>query len=304
MITNTSNYVVCFGEVLWDIFPSGSRAGGAPFNVAYNLFKMGIDSKMLSRIGDDELGHRLLNQIKDWGITTDFIQIDAEKPTGTVLADFDEHGEAVYEIVKEVAWDYIESLPEHKNLIQNSEAFVFGSLITRSETSQNTLLELLEYSKFRVFDVNFRPPFIDFEFIKKLLHKADLVKMNKAELRTILEHLGEDYIDEDTGIHYLQTYFTLNEIVLTKGSKGARYFVGNTAYNFPAVHIEIEDTVGSGDSFLAGFLSKRIQGRSPEEIMKQATSLGAFITSKSGACPDYTYDEFRAFREKNSCRIS
>jgi fructokinase len=128
--------------------------------------------------------------------------------------------------------------------------------------------------------------------------------MNKAELRTILEHLGEDYIDEDTGIHYLQTYFTLNEIVLTKGSKGARYFVGNTAYNFPAVHIEIEDTVGSGDSFLAGFLSKRIQGRSPEEIMKQATSLGAFITSKSGACPDYTYDEFRAFREKNSCRIS
>ncbi|MBE4948947.1 carbohydrate kinase family protein [Chryseobacterium culicis] len=304
MITNTSNYVVCFGEVLWDIFPSGSRAGGAPFNVAYNLFKMGIDSKMLSRIGDDELGHRLLNQIKDWGITTDFIQIDAEKPTGTVLADFDEHGEAVYEIVKEVAWDYIESLPEHQNLIQNSEAFVFGSLITRSETSQNTLLELLEYSKFRVFDVNFRPPFIDFEFIKKLLHKADLVKMNKAELRTILEHLGEDYIDEDTGIHYLQTYFTLNEIVLTKGSKGARYFVGNTAYNLPAVHIEIEDTVGSGDSFLAGFLSKRIQGRSPEEIMKQATSLGAFITSKSGACPDYTYDEFRAFREKNSCRIS
>lgn len=304
MITNTSNYVVCFGEVLWDIFPSGSRAGGAPFNVAYNLFKMGIDSKMLSRIGDDELGHRLLNQIKDWGITTDFIQIDAEKPTGTVLADFDEHGEAVYEIVKEVAWDYIESLPEHQNLIQNSEAFVFGSLITRSETSQNTLLELLEYSKFRVFDVNFRPPFIDFEFIKKLLHKADLVKMNKAELRTILEHLGEDYIDEDTGIHSLQTYFTLNEIVLTKGSKGARYFVGNTAYNFPAVHIEIEDTVGSGDSFLAGFLSKRIQGRSPEEIMKQATSLGAFITSKSGACPDYTYEEFRAFREKNSCRIS
>lgn len=304
MITNKSNYVVCFGEVLWDIFPSGSRAGGAPFNVAYNLFKMGIDSKMLSRIGNDELGYHLLNQIKDWGITTDFIQVDKDKATGTVLADFDEHGEAVYNIVKEVAWDYIESLPEHKDLIQNSEAFVFGSLITRSEASQNTLLELLEYSKFRVFDVNFRPPFIDFEFIKKLLHKADLVKMNKAELRKIFEFLGEEYIDEDNSIRHLQVYFNLNEIVLTKGSKGARYFVGNSAYNFPAVHIEIADTVGSGDSFLAGFLSKRIQGRSPEEIMKQATSLGAFITSKSGACPDYTYEEFKVFREKNSCKTS
>lgn len=304
MITNKYNYVVCFGEVLWDIFPTGSRAGGAPFNVAYNLFKMGIDAKMLSRIGNDELGHRLLNQIKDWGITTEFIQVDQEKATGTVIADFDEHGEAVYDIVKEVAWDYIQPLPEHKELIQNSEAFVFGSLITRNKTSQNTLLELLDYSKFRVFDVNFRPPFIDFEFIKKLLHKADLVKMNKAELRTILEYLGEDYVDEDTSIRHLQAYFNLNEIVLTKGSKGARYFVGNTAYDFPAVHIEIADTVGSGDSFLAGFLSKRIQGRSPEEIMKQATSLGAFITSKSGACPDYTYEEFRTFRENNSCKTS
>lgn len=304
MITNQSNYAVCFGEVLWDIFPSGSRAGGAPFNVAYNLFKMGIDTKMLSRIGNDQLGHQLLNQIEDWGITTDFIQIDQEKATGTVLADFDEHGEAKYDIVQEVAWDYIRALPEHKELIQHSEAFVFGSLVTRSEASQNTLLELLEYSKFKVFDVNFRPPFINFEFIKKLLHKADLVKMNKAELRTILEYLGEDYIDEDTSIRHIQTYFNLNEIVLTKGSKGARYFVGDTAYNFPAVHIEIADTVGSGDSFLAGFLSKRILGKSPEEIMKQATALGAFITSKSGACPDYTYEDFKAFSEENSCKTS
>ncbi|WP_241285564.1 carbohydrate kinase family protein [Chryseobacterium arthrosphaerae] len=304
MITNKINNVVCFGEVLWDIFPSGSRAGGAPFNVAYNLFKMGLNTKMLSRIGNDELGHRLLSQIQDWGITTEFIQVDHEKATGTVLAGFDEHGEAVYEIVQEVAWDYIQPLPEHRKLIENSEAFVFGSLITRNEASQNTLLELLEYSKFRVFDVNFRPPFINFEFIKKLLHKADLVKMNKAELRTILEYLGEEYINEETGIRHLQTYFNLNEIVLTKGSKGARYFVGKAAYNFPAVHIDIADTVGSGDSFLAGFLSKRIQGSSPEEIMRQATSLGAFITSKPGACPDYTYEEFKAFREKNSCTIS
>ncbi|WP_284463624.1 carbohydrate kinase [Chryseobacterium sp.] len=304
MNTNKFNYVVCFGEVLWDIFPSGSRAGGAPFNVAYNLFKMGIDTKMLSRIGNDQLGHQLINQIDQWGITTDFIQVDQERPTGTVLADFDEHGEAQYEIVKEVAWDYIEALPKHKELIQNSKAFVFGSLIARNEASKKTLLELLEHSKFRIFDVNFRPPFIDFEFIKKLLYKADLVKMNKAELRTILEFLGVDYIDEDTSIRHLQDYFNLNEIILTKGSKGARYFVGSTSYNFPAVHIEIADTVGSGDSFLAGFLSKRIQGRSPEEIMKQATSLGAFITSKSGACPDYTYEEFRTFRENNCCKTS
>lgn len=298
-MNNNKSYTVCFGEVLWDIFPAGSRAGGAPFNVAYNLDKMGVEVQMISKIGKDKLGNELLNQIKSWDISTDYIQIDEEKPTGTVIANFDEHGEAHYDIVENVAWDNIQITPEHKELIKNSEAFVFGSLIARSEESRNTLLELVELSKFRVFDVNFRPPFIDFELIKTLLHKAHLVKMNKAELRTIIEFLDEEYIDEDNSIKHIQNYFDLNEIVLTKGSKGARYFVGNENYTFSAVSIEITDTVGSGDSFLAGFLSKRIKGRSPHEIMKQAVSLGAFITSKSGACPDYCYDDFKSFREEH-----
>ncbi|WDF45875.1 carbohydrate kinase [Chryseobacterium sp. KACC 21268] len=296
---NNKSYAVCFGEVLWDIFPSGSRAGGAPFNVAYNLDKMDVDVKMITKIGNDTLGNDLLKQIKSWNISTEYIQIDEEKPTGTVIASFDEHGEAHYDIVNDIAWDHIKICPEHRELIENAEAFVFGSLIARNEESKNTLLRLIEFAKFRVFDVNFRPPFIDFDLVKTLLGKADLVKMNKAELRQIIEFLDKEYIDENSSIKYLQNYFNMNEIVLTKGSKGARYFVGDKSYDFSAVSIEVNDTVGSGDSFLAGFLSKRIQGKTPDEIMKQAVALGAFITSKSGACPDYTYEEFKSFREEH-----
>lgn len=296
---NNKSYAVCFGEVLWDIFPTGTRAGGAPFNVAYNLDKMNVEVQMITSIGNDKLGRDLLKQIDSWNISTDFIQINEEKPTGTVIANFDEHGEAHYDIVNNVAWDRIKISPKHRELVENAEAFVFGSLIARNEESKNTLLQLIEFAKFRVFDVNFRPPFIDFDLVKTLLGKVDLVKMNKAELRQIIEFLDKDYIDEDSSIKYLQTYFDLNEIVLTKGSKGARYFVGDKSYTFSAVSIEVNDTVGSGDSFLAGFLSKRIHGKTPDEIMKQAVALGAFITSKSGACPDYTYEEFKSFREKN-----
>lgn len=299
---NNNLKAVCFGEVLWDIFPSGTRAGGAPFNVAYNLDKMGVVVQMISKVGDDELGSQLLKKIESWDISADYIQTDNEKATGTVMARFDDHGEAHYDIVDNVAWDHINILPEHQKLIENSDAFVFGSLIARNEKSKKTLLTLLEFSKFRVFDVNFRPPFIDFELIKTLLHKADLVKMNKAELRMIVEFLGEEYIDEDISVKHIQNYFDLNEIVLTKGSKGARYFVGNENYTFSAVSIEVQDTVGSGDSFLAGFLSMRIQGRTPEEIMTQAVSLGAFITSKSGACPDYSYEEFQSFQREHYCQ--
>lgn len=299
MNIKNNKYAVCFGEILWDIFPTGERAGGAPFNVAYNLDKMGLDVQMISKIGNDDLGNELISQLKKWNIPTDFIQVDGEKPTGTVLATFDEHGEAHYDIINDVAWDHIKILQDHQELVENSAAFVFGSLIGRNEESRNTLLQLIEYSQFRVFDVNFRPPYVDFELVKTLLGKADLVKMNKAELRQIIAFLGEDFIDEDQSIQHIRNYFDLNEIVLTKGSKGARYFVGNEDYTFPAVAIEVNDTVGSGDSFLAGFLSKRIEGGSPEEIMRQAVSLGAFITSRSGACPDYSYQELKTFREEH-----
>lgn len=299
MNIKNNKYAVCFGEILWDIFPTGERAGGAPFNVAYNLDKMGLDVQMISKIGNDDLGNELISQLKKWNIPTDFIQVDDEKPTGTVIATFDEHGEAHYDIINDVAWDHIKILQDHQELVENSAAFVFGSLIGRNEESRNTLLQLIEYSQFRVFDVNFRPPYVDFELVKTLLGKADLVKMNKAELRQIIAFLGEDFIDEDQSIQHIRNYFDLNEIVLTKGSKGARYFVGNEDYTFPAVAIEVNDTVGSGDSFLAGFLSKRIEGGSPEEIMRQAVSLGAFITSRSGACPDYSYQELKTFREEH-----
>lgn len=290
-------YVVCFGEVLWDIFPQGTRAGGAPFNAAYNISKMGTDVKMLSRIGNDELGEKLTHQINTWGLTTDYIQVDKEHPTSTVIAKIDEENEATYDIVNHVAWDYIDFLPEHEELISNAEAFVFGSLSARNPKSRETLLKLLKFAKLKIFDVNFRPPFIDLELIKELLFQADIVKMNKAEMRQIMQFFSEEYKSEDESAAFIQNHFNIKEIVLTKGSKGARYFVGDQNYGFSAVPIEIADTVGSGDAFLAGFISKRVQLKSPEEIMKEAISLGAFITSKSGACPDYEYEEFEKFKK-------
>lgn len=296
---NTSPYVVCFGEILWDIFPDYQRAGGAPFNVAYHLSKMGYDVKMLSRIGYDDLGDRLISRLSDWNITSEYIQIDPHQPTSTVMATFDENNEASYEIVSNIAWDFIEELPSHKDLLAHAEAFVFGSLCARSETTRKTLLQLLEYPKLKVFDVNFRPPFIDTQLICDLLAKANIVKLNKAELKQILEFLNHIYTDEEEGVQFLQHTFNIPELILTKGSKGAKYFVGNREYAYGAVPIKIGDTVGSGDSFLAGFLSKRLAGNSPEEIMKQAVSLGAFITSKNGACPEYTQKEFLNFRKQH-----
>jgi fructokinase len=294
--------IACFGEVLWDLFPGkDKRAGGAPFNVAYNLFKMGIDARMISSVGNDGLGIEIISKITGWGISTDSIQVNNNQPTSTVVATFDEHKEAHYDIVTGVAWDFIKTLPADKALISTADALVFGSLATRGEQSRNTLFSLIESSTFNVFDINLRKPHYDMDVIRDLLHKSQVAKFNKAELLLLLESLGKDYTSEEDAINYLHDTFNLPEIIVSKGSKGALYAVNGSFHLYPAVHITVEDTVGSGDAFLAGFLSKRFEkGASVNDIMQQAVSLGAFITSKEGACPEYVLNEFEAFKSQSA----
>lgn len=293
------NKIACFGEVLWDIFPGGQRrAGGAPFNVAYHLFKMGVDAHMISSVGADELGAELLQKIKNWNIPTGGIQVNSAYPTSTVVAALDENNDAHYEIVENVAWDYITVRPEDQQLLGTTDALVFGSLVTRHEKSRNTLFELMEASAYNVFDINLRPPHYEVKVIKDLLYKTQLAKFNKAELRMMLDFLGKSYSTENDSVRYLQDTFDLPEIIVSKGSKGALYAHGDNFYLCPAIAIEVKDTVGSGDSFLAGFLSKRFEkGAEAADIMQQAVSLGAFITAREGACPEYSLADFIGFRD-------
>lgn len=295
------NKIACFGEVLWDVFPGGQRrAGGAPFNVAYHLFKMGIDAEMISSVGDDEPGYALLQQIKNWNMSTEGIQVNPMHPTSKVIASIDENNEAHYDIVENVAWDFIEVRTTDQGLLKRTDALVFGSLATRNEQSRRTLFELIEVSSYNVFDINLRPPHYDVRVIKDLLHKTQLAKFNKAELRMMLDFLGKPYRTEQDGVKYLQDTFDMREVIISKGSKGAIYANDDDFYLYPTVPITVKDTVGSGDSFLAGFLSKRFEkGATAHEIMRQAVSLGAFVTAREGACPAYKLEDFITFRDEH-----
>lgn len=293
--------VACFGEVLWDIFPGGNtRAGGAPFNVAYHLTKMGVNTYMISSVGNDDLGEKLINKITAWNISTQGIQITKDHPTSQVIATMDEHNEAHYEIVEHVAWDYIKCLPADQEKLTQMDALVFGTLAARNKISRNTLFELIEASRYTIYDINLRPPHYDISTIRELLEKTQLAKFNKAELKMMLDFLGKPYKDERDSIRYIQDAFDIREVIVSKGSKGALYACENTIYDYPAIPIQIKDTVGSGDSFLAGFISKRLeQNTSAHDIMTNAISLGAYVTSNEGACPDYELNDFNKFKEVN-----
>ena len=299
--------MVCFGEVLWDVFPDGTKKpGGAPMNVAYNLQQLGVDCTMISRVGDDANGQELLDQLRSWGMTTDYIEKDNQHPTSTVGLVLDEHNDASYTIFEDVAWDYIPLLEKYKAKVQESEVLVFGSLAMRNEVSYQTLMELVKLAKVKVLDINLRLPHFDLEKATNVLAEIDILKLNKAELNFLIEALEVDIeADEHLRARYIQQRFGIAEIVLTKGSKGANYYRNGSQLHQDAYKITITDTVGSGDAFFAGFLASRFDSNTSSDaatIMDMAMATGAFITTKEGACPPYTLTELLDFQAKNTTR--
>lgn len=280
--------IICYGEVLWDKLSFGLRPAGAPLNVAYHLKKMGVQSYIISRVGNDILGEELLKRIKKWGVDGTFCLVDNNFSTGKVIAKGDAlFKEVSYEIMEPVAWDLIAVEKELSKMIKKTDGFVFQSLTARNEISRKTLHSLLEYSCYKIFDVNLRPPFYSEQIIKELLEKSDIVKMSVSELYEIVSWFHSGKFSEEEAVCFLKECFNLKEILITKGSYGASYYGIEKLYERWGITIKVKDTIGSGDSFLAGFLAKKINGNSSEEAIEQAITMGAFVASKEGSCPFY-----------------
>src|SRR5947208_594606 len=212
--------VVCFGETLWDMLPTGKQAGGAPMNVAYHLQKLGKNPAVISRTGNDDLGRQLIETLEAKNICTEYFQIDGQKPTSVVQAEIRDGHEVVYTILKDVAWDYIEYSDELAALVSNAEYFVFGSLATRSSQTRDTLLKLLPFAKNKVLDINLRPPFFNRQTIEMLLTHANIVKLNLAELELITGWFSP-LTSETERIQLLKDRFDLDVVIVTCGAKGA-----------------------------------------------------------------------------------
>lgn len=299
MLPFSSHPVVCFGETLWDFLPDGKQPGGAPMNVAYHLGKLGKNPAVISRIGNDELGKELLLVMKEKGIDSTYVQTDDALPTSTVVARLKDGHEMVYDIVQNVAWDNI--MPEDRlgELVKNADYFVFGSLAARSAATRATLFQLLEVAKIKVLDINLRAPHYSRELIETLLSKADIVKVNEAELKLISEWF-QPYNNDEDAIAFLQEQFSIQMVIVTKGAEGALFKAGHALYSHEGYQVMVADTVGSGDSFLAGIIFQLLDHIPHPHILDFANKLGAFITTQKGACPVYQLNEVTtaAFRRR------
>lgn len=287
--------VVCFGEVLFDVFPTHKKIGGAPLNVALRLASLGVNAQIISRIGNDEIGKELLNFIKENGVSTNTIQIDDSFSTGEVLVQLDKKGSASYTINYPVAWDKIECNPEVESVVKKADAFVYGSLVCRDLISFNTLLELINYAKYKIFDVNLRAPFYTKEVLIRLMLQSDFIKFNDDELYEISAFLNSPYYSLEQNILFIAEYTNTNHICITKGSHGAVLYYNEKMYYNSGYKIDVVDTVGSGDSFLAALLCKLLSNDDPQNAIDFACAMGALVAKNEGANPKISEKEIRTF---------
>jgi fructokinase len=286
--------VVCFGEILWDVLPTGEEAGGAPMNVAYHLTKHGINTALISRIGSDDRGKQLMEILQSHGVVTDYIQSDPVYQTGVVYARPGINHEMTYEIVQPVAWDFIEWNEDIQKLVEQARFFVHGSLGARSEISRNSLLSLIECSQKRVFDINIRPPHFDKKLALQLLRGVHILKLNESELSLLAEWYG-DYSTMVEQIKIVQDELDIPFVIVTRGEHGAMINAQGSIYEHPGYKVLVADTVGSGDAFLAGFLYQTLEGAHVQQALNFACACGALVASYAGACPNYQVSEIKQF---------
>src|SRR5687767_810950 len=118
--------VIGVGEILWDLLPEGKSLGGAPANFAFVSNALGDHGFVLSRVGADDSGREMLNELKARNLSPDFIQVDAKNPTGSALVEL-ENGQPNYEITEPVAWDYLELTDDWREIARKADAVCFGS---------------------------------------------------------------------------------------------------------------------------------------------------------------------------------
>jgi fructokinase len=280
----TTADVLCVGEVLWDSLPEGLLLGGAPFNVACHLRATGANVSMVSRIGADRLGDEVIRRAKRYGVATELIQVDAGLPTGFVRVNVDDAGNPSYEIIAPAAWDAIESSETLLSRAAKARAIVFGTLAQRGETSRRTIQRLWDSRALMVFDVNLRPPFEDVQIVKRSLERADVVKLSEDELTRIAGWFDLGATPRGA-MSALAVSFECAAVCVTRGSNGAALLHDGVYSEHPGFDVEVRDTVGAGDAFLAVLLAGLLNGASDEALLQHANLMGAYVVTQFGALP-------------------
>lgn len=279
--------VVGMGEALWDVLPEGKKIGGAPANFAYHVSQFGLNSRVVSAVGDDKLGMEILDNFREKKLNT-MVEI-VPYPTGTVQVELDNEGVPCYDIKEGVAWDNIPYTPALEDLAKHTTAVCFGSLAQRSVVSRETINRFLDTmpaeNTLKIFDINLRQGFYTKEILCNSFRKCNVLKINDEELVTVSRMFGYPGIDLQDKCWILLAKYNLKMLILTCGVNGSYVFTPGEVSFVETPKVEVADTVGAGDSFTAAFVASILSGLSIGEAHKLAVETSAYVCTQNGAMP-------------------
>lgn len=283
-----NNIIVGMGEALWDVLPEGKKIGGAPANFAYHVSQFGLDSCVVSAVGEDKLGKEILDNFDEKQLTYQIEQVPY--PTGTVQVELDEAGVPCYDIKEGVAWDNIPFTPELEDLVRRTRAVCFGSLAQRSIVSRETINRFLDTmpegeDQWKIFDINLRQGFYTKEILCVSMRKCNILKINDEELITLSRMFGWPGIDLEDKCWILLAKFNLRMLILTCGVNGSYVFTPGEISFVETPKVEVADTVGAGDSFTAAFVAAILKGKSVADAHHLAVKVSAYVCTCNGAMP-------------------
>jgi fructokinase len=280
--------VVGIGEALWDQLPQGDVLGGAPANVAFHASQLGAESYMISAVGKDLLGDRIISLLSGKGINL-LINTD-DHPTGTVKVTLDSNGVPSYVITKDVAWDYIKISEESVDLAKSIDAICFGSLAQRSAVSRAAIVKMLNLvpaGAIKIFDINLRQDFYNKTLIEDSLRLSNVLKINDDELIVVAKMFGWSGDEQQLCMKLLNTY-NLKMVAYTCGTRGSYLYTMDNKSFFETPKVAVKDTVGAGDSFTAALIIGLLNNVALPVCHEKAVEIAAFVCKNEGAMPDYS----------------
>ena len=283
--------VVGMGEALWDVLPDGKKIGGAPANFAFHAGQAGMDSRVVSAVGNDALGEEALAALEGKGLNIEAVA-RVEFPTGVVNVSLGEQGIPQYDICEGVAWDNIPFTPALANLASQAQAVCWGSLAQRNEVSRKTIFSFLDAmpsdeARLKVFDINLRQQFYTLEIIEASCRRANVLKINDEELVLVSEMLRLGAGSPEVLCRSLMERYGLSILVLTCGANGSYVFTPvETSYRVTP-KVQVADTVGAGDSFTATLVGELLRKTPVGVAHEHAVEVAAYVCTQQGAMAEW-----------------
>ena len=284
---------LAFGEVLWDVYPESQHIGGAPLNFAAHFRKCGGEAHIVTAVGYDDLGAETVKAIRKLGVGTKYL-CRTEVETGKCLVSLNERGVPAYNLLDNVAYDYMEKLDLND---ENFELLYFGTLSLRHENNIAVLREIISSNSFReiILDVNIRAPYYSKDVINFAMENATIVKISEEELPTVMQLIGKIASSVEESAEIISANFEkLKMIIITRGEKGSLVYacILQKLYECSAEKVNVVSTVGAGDSFTAAFSAKYLKTGNVTKALKIATKISGYVVSCEEAIPDYRLEDF------------